>query len=65
MQYRRDIGTEGARQIDHDMKYAVVTFGCRVNQADSLGFEEELRAAGAVAAVAARTPTSSSSTPAR
>ena len=27
------------------MKYAVVTFGCRVNQADSLGFEEELRAA--------------------
>ena len=23
------------------MKYAVVTFGCRVNQADSLGFEEE------------------------
>src|SRR5947208_9818202 len=32
------------------MKYAVVTFGCRVNQADSLGFEEELRAAGGVAA---------------
>jgi threonylcarbamoyladenosine tRNA methylthiotransferase MtaB len=31
------------------MKYAVVTFGCRVNQADSLGFEEELRAAGAMA----------------
>jgi len=30
------------------MKYAVVTFGCRVNQADSLGFEEELLAAGAV-----------------
>jgi len=29
------------------MKYSVVTFGCRVNQADSLGFEEELRAAGA------------------
>ena len=26
------------------MKYSVVTFGCRVNQADSLGFEEELRA---------------------
>ena len=25
------------------MKYAVITFGCRVNQADSLGFEEELR----------------------
>jgi threonylcarbamoyladenosine tRNA methylthiotransferase MtaB len=32
------------------LKYAVVTFGCRVNQADSLGFEEELRAAGAAAA---------------
>ena len=29
------------------LKYAVITFGCRVNQADSLGFEEELRAAGA------------------
>src|SRR5476649_2524409 len=32
------------------MKYAVVTFGCRVNQADSLGFEEDLLAAGAVSA---------------
>jgi threonylcarbamoyladenosine tRNA methylthiotransferase MtaB len=32
------------------MKYSVITFGCRVNQADSLGFEEELLAAGAVAA---------------
>jgi threonylcarbamoyladenosine tRNA methylthiotransferase MtaB len=32
------------------VKYSVITFGCRVNQADSLGFEEELRAAGAVAA---------------
>ena len=31
------------------MKYAVVTFGCRVNQADSLGFEQELLASGAVA----------------
>src|SRR5215212_8731752 len=30
------------------MKYAVVTFGCRVNQADSLGFEEALLAHGAV-----------------
>jgi threonylcarbamoyladenosine tRNA methylthiotransferase MtaB len=29
------------------MKYAVVTFGCRVNQADSLGFEEALLAGGA------------------
>jgi threonylcarbamoyladenosine tRNA methylthiotransferase MtaB len=29
------------------MKYAIVTFGCRVNQADSLGFEEDLIEAGA------------------
>lgn len=29
------------------MKYAVVTFGCRVNQADSLGVEAQLAAAGA------------------
>ena len=32
------------------MKYSVITFGCRVNQADSLGFEEGLRAGGYVAA---------------
>ncbi len=31
------------------MKYSVITFGCRVNQADSFGFEEELRAGGATA----------------
>jgi len=31
------------------VKYSVVTFGCRVNQADSLGFEEELIASGAEA----------------
>ncbi len=30
------------------MKYSVVTFGCRVNQADSLGFEEDLLARGAI-----------------
>jgi threonylcarbamoyladenosine tRNA methylthiotransferase MtaB len=30
------------------MKYSIVTFGCRVNQADSLGFEEDLLARGAV-----------------
>jgi threonylcarbamoyladenosine tRNA methylthiotransferase MtaB len=30
------------------MKYAVVTFGCRVNQADSIAIEGELRARGAV-----------------
>jgi len=32
------------------VKYSIVTFGCRVNQADSLGFEEELLASGASAA---------------
>ena len=32
------------------MKYSVVTFGCRVNQADSLGLEGSLRARGAVSA---------------
>lgn len=32
------------------MRYAVITFGCRVNQADSLGFEEALIAHGATAA---------------
>jgi threonylcarbamoyladenosine tRNA methylthiotransferase MtaB len=31
------------------LKYSVITFGCRVNQADSLGFEEDLLARGAVA----------------
>ncbi|HVZ21039.1 MAG TPA: hypothetical protein VG871_08255, partial [Vicinamibacterales bacterium] len=31
------------------MKYSIVTFGCRVNQADSLGLEDELLARGAVA----------------
>lgn len=30
------------------MKYSVITFGCRVNQADSLGFEEELIAGSAI-----------------
>ena len=58
MQYRHDIGRKALKfQM---MKYAVVTFGCRVNQADSLGFEEELLAAGAVAAVAAGCGSSSS-----
>ena len=32
------------------MKYAILTFGCRVNQADSFEFEESLRARGGVAA---------------
>src|SRR5947199_10520190 len=31
------------------MKYSVISFGCRVNQADSLAFEEQLRAGGATA----------------
>ena len=31
------------------MKYSIVTFGCRVNQADSLGFEEDLLARGGTA----------------
>jgi len=35
------------------MKYSVVTFGCRVNQADSLRIEEELRARGGEATAAA------------
>ena len=34
------------------MKYAVVTFGCRVNQADSFQIEEQLLAAGGVSAAA-------------
>ena len=32
------------------MKYSIVTFGCRVNQADSLRVEEDLRALGGVEA---------------
>src|SRR5688572_6873066 len=34
------------------MKYSIVTFGCRVNQADSLRIEEALRARGAIDAPA-------------
>ena len=34
------------------MKYSVVTFGCRVNQADSLAVEEGFRSHGAIAAEA-------------
>ena len=33
------------------MKYAVLTFGCRVNQADSLVIERELRRRGATGTV--------------
>jgi threonylcarbamoyladenosine tRNA methylthiotransferase MtaB len=35
------------------MRYSIVTFGCRVNQADSLAIEEELRQAGGEAAPSA------------
>src|SRR3954463_5460083 len=35
------------------MKYSIVTFGCRVNQADSLGLEEKLSGAGGIATVPA------------
>ncbi|MGE0445417.1 MAG: MiaB/RimO family radical SAM methylthiotransferase [Vicinamibacterales bacterium] len=35
------------------MKYAIVTFGCRVNQADSLAIEGQLRERGGVAAAVA------------
>jgi threonylcarbamoyladenosine tRNA methylthiotransferase MtaB len=31
------------------MRYSIITFGCRVNQADSLGFEADLLASGASA----------------
>src|ERR1044071_8682384 len=31
------------------LKYSIITFGCRVNQADSLALEGELRARGGVA----------------
>lgn len=36
------------------MKYSVITFGCRVNQADSLAIEEQLAGAGAEAVPADR-----------
>ena len=53
MQFRTDIGRKALaaqrrRTRRVRMKYAVVTFGCRVNQADSLEIEGELRARGAV-----------------
>jgi threonylcarbamoyladenosine tRNA methylthiotransferase MtaB len=35
------------------MKFSIVTFGCRVNQSDSLAIEEEFRAAGAEASPSA------------
>ena len=37
-----------ARVSRRPVKYSIVTFGCRVNQADSLRLEEDLRARGGV-----------------
>ena len=34
------------RYTGHAVKYTIVTFGCRVNQADSIGIERQLRALG-------------------
>ena len=39
--------------VEDLVKYSVITFGCRVNQADSLNVEEDLRAHGAIAVDAA------------
>ena len=36
------------------MNYSIITFGCRVNQADSLQLEEDLRARGGVEAASSR-----------
>lgn len=38
------------RRVQHSVKYSIITFGCRVNQADSLRLEEDLRARGGVEA---------------
>ena len=51
--------TSGKKALAADrvtVKYSVVTFGCRVNQADSLGFEEELLRRGRRSRRAAATP---------
>jgi threonylcarbamoyladenosine tRNA methylthiotransferase MtaB len=40
----------GAPIAERGTRFAIVTFGCRVNQADSLRIEEDLRARGAVEA---------------
>ena len=59
MQYRRDIGRKALGSMNSScvVKYSVITFGCRVNQADSLGFEEELLARRRVAGRPPRRPT--------
>ena len=48
MQRRTRHRAEGPRRPVRHVKYAVVTFGCRVNQADSLEIEGGLRARGGV-----------------
>ena len=42
-------GRAGRGTAATGVKYSIVTFGCRVNQADSLRLEEELRARGGAA----------------
>ena len=51
---RRSSTAEQRDGLRADVKYSIVTFGCRVNQADSLRIEEDLRARGGVAAPVAR-----------
>src|ERR671924_1400410 len=53
--FRSDQRAAGSTtQVTCGVKYAVVTFGCRVNQADSLAIEEQLSGAGAEAVPADR-----------
>ena len=55
MQLRRDIGRRRSQPVTAaPLKYAVVTFGCRVNQADSLAIEGQLLRARRVAGAAGR-----------
>src|SRR6516165_1443061 len=44
------MGHDNGERLMAQVKYAIITFGCRVNQADSLRFEEDLLAEGARAA---------------
>ena len=49
------MSTDRTDRIDEStmtVKYAIITFGCRVNQADSLGFEERAAAPAALGRVA-------------
>jgi threonylcarbamoyladenosine tRNA methylthiotransferase MtaB len=45
----RKLASTRTSRVSNAMKYSVITFGCRVNQADSLAIEDELRARGATA----------------